>query len=132
MKGFFELLPLSGDGQNSKQLSSLQILNNRGIVAWLQCFWDKQVNKIFGMIKHVTTTDHFLLLPSLGWEDPLEKEMATHSSILIWRIPWTEELEWATVHGVAKNRTRLSDFTSLPFLTVTDNDRVSFIFCISK
>ena len=28
---------------------------------------------------------------SLGWEDPLEKEMATHSSILGWRIPWTEE-----------------------------------------
>ena len=29
---------------------------------------------------------------SLGGEDPLEKEMATHSSILAWRIPWTEEL----------------------------------------
>ena len=29
---------------------------------------------------------------SLGWEDPLEKEMGTHSSILAWRIPWTEEL----------------------------------------
>ena len=28
---------------------------------------------------------------SLGWEDPLEKEMATHSSSLAWRIPWTEE-----------------------------------------
>ena len=28
---------------------------------------------------------------SLGWEDPLEGEMATHSSILAWRIPWTEE-----------------------------------------
>ena len=28
---------------------------------------------------------------SLGWEDPLEKEMATHSSILVWRIPWREE-----------------------------------------
>ena len=27
----------------------------------------------------------------LGWEDPLEKEMATHSSVLAWRIPWTEE-----------------------------------------
>ena len=27
----------------------------------------------------------------LGWKDPLEKEMATHSSILAWRIPWTEE-----------------------------------------
>ena len=41
---------------------------------------------------------------SLGWEDPLEKGKATHSSILAWRIPWT------TVHGVAKSRTRLSDF----------------------
>ena len=30
-------------------------------------------------------------VPSLGWEDPLEKEMATHSSVLAWRIPWTEE-----------------------------------------
>ena len=29
---------------------------------------------------------------SLGWEDPLEKEMATHSSIFAWKIPWTEEL----------------------------------------
>ena len=28
---------------------------------------------------------------SLGWEDPLEKEMATHSSILAWKIPWMEE-----------------------------------------
>ena len=31
-------------------------------------------------------------IQSLGQEDPLEKEMATHSSILAWRIPWTEEL----------------------------------------
>ena len=30
-------------------------------------------------------------VPSLGWEDPLEKRMPTHSSILAWRIPWTEE-----------------------------------------
>ena len=30
-------------------------------------------------------------VPSLGQEDPLEKEMATHSSILAWKIPWTEE-----------------------------------------
>ena len=30
-------------------------------------------------------------IQSLGWEDPLEEEMATHSSILAWRIPWTEE-----------------------------------------
>ena len=30
-------------------------------------------------------------VPSLGWEDPLEKGMSTHSSVLAWRIPWTEE-----------------------------------------
>ena len=41
---------------------------------------------------------------SLGWEDPLEKRKVTHSSILVWRIPWP------TVHGVAKRWTRLSDF----------------------
>ena len=38
---------------------------------------------------------------SLGWEDPLEKGMATHSSFLAWRIPWTE----VTVHGVAESDT---------------------------
>ena len=42
---------------------------------------------------------------SLGREDPLEKEMATHSSTLAWRTPWTEE------PGVAKSRTQLNDFT---------------------
>ena len=45
---------------------------------------------------------------SLGWEDPMEKGMATHSSILAWRIPWTGAWQ-ATVHGVAKSRTGLSD-----------------------
>ena len=35
---------------------------------------------------------------SPSWEDPLEEEMATHSSILVWRIPWTE-------HGVPKSKT---------------------------
>ena len=44
---------------------------------------------------------------SQGWEDPLDKEMATHSSILAWRIPWTEEP--GSLHsGVAKNKTGLS------------------------
>ena len=41
----------------------------------------------------------------LGQEDPLEKEMATHSSILAWRIPWTEEPGRLPAHGVAKSRT---------------------------
>ena len=55
---------------------------------------------------------------SLGWEDPPEKEMATYSSILAWRIPWTEEpgglqsmvykeldkTEWLSLHGACYNR----------------------------
>ena len=41
---------------------------------------------------------------SLGWEDPLEEGMATHSSILAWRIPMDRD-QRATVHGVAKSQT---------------------------
>ena len=42
---------------------------------------------------------------SLGWEDPLEEGMTTHSSILAWRIPTDREAWWATVHGVIKTWT---------------------------
>ena len=44
---------------------------------------------------------------SRGWEDSLEKGTFTHSSLLAWRIPWTE-IWWATVHAVTKSWTRLS------------------------
>ena len=47
--------------------------------------------------------DTEMQLQSLGQEDPLEKGMTAHSSILAWRIPWTEEPGEATDHGVAKN-----------------------------
>ena len=43
---------------------------------------------------------------SLGWEDPLEKGMATHSSILAWEVPWTEEPGWLqsmVLQGVVHN-----------------------------
>ena len=52
---------------------------------------------------------------SLGWEDPPEKEMVTHSSILAWRIPWTEELGGLQSTG-SQSRTQLSNFTSLHFI----------------
>ena len=41
----------------------------------------------------------------LGWEDPLEQGMATHSSILVWRIPKDRGAWWATVQGVTKSWT---------------------------
>ena len=46
---------------------------------------------------------------SLGWEDPLEEGMAIHSSILAWRIPMDREACQATVHGITKSWTRLSN-----------------------
>ena len=42
------------------------------------------------MVKSLPTMQE-TQVQSLGWEDPLEKEMATHSSTLAWKIPWTEE-----------------------------------------
>ena len=48
---------------------------------------------------------------SLGREDLLEKETATHSSILAWKIPWTEEPDRLQSMGL-QSRTQLSDFTS--------------------
>ena len=46
---------------------------------------------------------------SLGWEDPLEKETATHSGILAWTVPWT------LVHGVTKSLTRRATFSFSSF-----------------
>ena len=46
---------------------------------------------------------------SLGWEDPMEEGMATHPSILAWRIPMDREAWRAVIHGVAKSRTPLSN-----------------------
>jgi len=57
---------------------------------------------------------------SQGWKDPLEKEMVTHSSILAWRIPWTEKPGRLQSNGVAKSRTQLSDFTCLLQLVDTE------------
>ena len=46
---------------------------------------------------------------TLGWEDPLEKGTATHSRILAWRIPWTQEPGQVQSMGLQKSRTRLSN-----------------------
>ena len=42
------------------------------------------------MVKHLPAMQE-IWVRSLGWEDPLEKEMATHSSTLVWKIPWMKE-----------------------------------------
>ena len=55
-----------------------------GLPCWLK---DKKIHKPMQETR----------VQSLGWEDPLEEEMAFHSSILSWEIPW-----WATVHGITE------------------------------
>ena len=68
---------------------------------------------------------------SLAREDPLEKEMATHSSILAWRIPMDRGAPWATVHGVAKSRhdlvTKQLLLISLPFPQVSHVENLLYI-----
>ena len=64
-------------------------------------------------LKHLPATQE-TWVPSLGWEDPLEKEMATHSSILVWRIPWTEEP--GGLQSMGSQRVRHDRATSLSIL----------------
>ena len=45
----------------------------------------------------------------VGLEDLLEKEMAIHSSILVWKIPWAEEPGWLQFHGITKESDRLGN-----------------------
>ena len=58
------------------------------------------------MVKNLPTMQE-TWVQSLGWEDPLEEGMATHSSILAWRISMDRGAWQATVHEVTQNQTRL-------------------------
>ena len=59
------------------------------------------------MVKNLPAVQETRVQPGfdLGWEDPLEEGVATHSSILAWTIPWTEEPGGLIVHGVVKSQT---------------------------
>ena len=65
----------------------------------------------------------------LGQGDPLEEEMATHSSIIVWGIPMDRGAWWATVHRVIKSRTRLKQLSifSYGWLAVKNNSQESII-----
>ena len=80
---------------------------------------------------------------TLGWEDPLEKEMATHSNILAWKIPWTEEPgrlqfmgsqkvrhDWATNTHFLKGLGLTSLFSMLSlFKTCLHTSQISRVYC---
>ena len=63
---------------------------------------------------------------SLGWEDPMEKGLATHSSILAWSISWTEEPGGLQSVGSQKSRTNTSTFQSLS-ITDSETKRINYI-----
>ena len=65
-----------------------------------------KINLVAQLVKNLPAVQE-TQVSFLDWEDPLDKEMAMHSSIPAWRIPWTEEPGGATVHGVARVRHNL-------------------------
>ena len=64
---------------------------------------------------------------SLGWEDTLEEEMASHSGILAWDIPWTEEPDGLQSMGLQKSQTQLSNETTILLIYSS-----LFLMCASK
>ena len=83
-------------GKNSSTISvicsSLSLLGSLPQMPFFSFYYlvNSYSSLVAQLVKHLPTMQE-TQVPSLGWEDPLEKEMATHSIILAWRIPWTEE-----------------------------------------
>ena len=83
----------------------------------MMCMWTHYAVLLIHLMICILTPQTVKRLPavqetrvqSLGWEDPLERGMATYSSILAWRIPMNRVAWRATVHGVAKSWAQLSD-----------------------
>ena len=63
------------------------------------------------MVKNLPAKQE-MQVPSLGWEDPLEKEMATHSSVPVWEVPWTEEPSRLQSQRVTKSQRVIHDLVT--------------------
>ena len=120
LQGLFQSQLLASGGQSIGASASASVLST-SIQCWfplrltgLISLLSKGLSRIFSASLVAQTIKNLPAMRetpvwSLSWEDPLEKGMATHSSILAWRIAWTEELGQATVHGVEKSQIRLSN-----------------------
>ena len=94
---------IHGVAKSQTQLSNWTEMN------WTE--WSFGASLVAQRLKHLPPMQETRVW-SLGREDPLDKEMATHSSILAWRIPWTEE-PGRLQSMWSQSQTRLSNFTSL-------------------
>ena len=89
------------DAGDSGSIPGLGRSTGAGIGHQLQYSW---VSLVAQMVKNPPATGK-TWIQSLGWEDLLDESMATHSSILVWKIPMDRGAWRATGHGVAKNQT---------------------------
>ena len=71
-------------------------------------WFSRKASLVAQMVKNLPAIEE-TQVQSLGWEDHLEKQMATHSSILAWRSPWTEESGGLQSMGSQRSQTQLSD-----------------------
>ena len=76
-----------------------QVIQGKASQCGCHLAWAPQVAQTIKYLPAMWETQ----VQSLGWEDPLEKGMATHSSILAWRIPRDRGAWWAVVHEVRKS-----------------------------
>ena len=88
------------------------------------------VSLVAQMVKRLPTMQE-TRVQSLGWEDLLEKEMATHSSILAWKIPWTEEPDRLRSTGL-QSQTQLSDLAAVPHTHLPWSMGISFLATTHK
>ena len=91
-----------------------------GIGYPLQCSWASLVAQ---MVKNLPAMQE-IWIQSLGLENPMEEGMATHSSILAWRIPMARGAWWATVHRVAESDTAEQLSTAQGHVTRKSRDNI--------
>ena len=72
------------------QRQDIPLPDNLRLLGWFLLIIPKRASLVAQLVKNLPAVQE-TRVRSLGWEDPLEKEMANHSSILAWKISWTEE-----------------------------------------
>ena len=100
---------------NSHVINSISFFGVFFVIVFLKCltwiFPGSWASLVAQLVKNLLAMQE-TWVPSLGWDDPLEKGKATHCSVLAWRIPCT----YCTDHGVAKSWTWLSNFHCMAYL----------------